>query len=67
MYNVEPQFASSVNRCKAERTSFDKGWAPTNGRFEGLREFCGGLATLFPNTTPVEAGFSVIGWEKNDY
>jgi hypothetical protein len=22
---------------------------------------------MFPNTTPVETDFSVIGWEKNDY
>ena len=66
-YNVEPQFASSVNRCSVERTSFDKGWTPTNGHFEGLREFSGGLATMFPNTTPVGVDFSVVGWEKNDY
>ena len=33
---------------------------------EGLREFCGGLATMFPNIAPVAEYFSVIGWEKND-
>ena len=67
VYNNEPQFASSVNWCSVERTSFDKGWAPTNSHFEGLRDFCGGLVIVFPNTTLVEVDFSVIGWEKNNY
>ncbi len=66
-YRSEPHFASCINGCSSERTSFEQGWAATNGRFEGLREFCGGLATVFPNTSPVEADFSVIGWEKNVY
>ena len=48
-------------------TSFEKGWAPANGRFHTLRDFCGGLASVFPNTATVEADFSVIGWEKNVY
>ena len=67
VYNDEPQFASSVNWCSVERTSFDKGWAPTNSRFEGLPDFCGGLVIVFPNTTSVKADFSVVGWEKNNY
>jgi hypothetical protein len=66
MYTVEPQFASSVNQCSVERTNFDKGWALPMICVKGLRKFCGGLATMFPNTTLVEADSSVIGWEKND-
>jgi hypothetical protein len=66
-YRSEPHFASAINKCSSAKTCFEQGWAPANGRFEGLREFCGGLATVFPNTAPVEADFSVIGWEKNDY
>ena len=31
-----------------------------------LQQFCGGLATAFPNTATVESDFSVIGWEKDD-
>jgi hypothetical protein len=62
--NVESRFASSVNRCSAERTSFDKDWASTNGCFEELGEFCGGLETMFPNTAMLEVDFSLIGWEK---
>ena len=62
VYNDEPQFVY----CCVERTNFDKGWAPTNDHFEGLCEICEGHETMFPNTTPVEADFSVIGQEKND-
>jgi hypothetical protein len=25
------------------------------------------MASIFPNTSTVEADFSVIGWEKNEY
>lgn len=28
-----------VNRCSVEQTSFDRAWAPTSGRFEGLCDF----------------------------
>ncbi len=32
-----------------------------------LREFSGGLATVFPNTASVESDFSVLKWEKDEY
>ena len=32
-----------------------------------LRDFCGGIATAFPNTAAVESDFSVLGWEKDEY
>ena len=35
-------------------------------RFEGLREFCTWIATLFPNTMPDEADFSINEREKNN-
>jgi hypothetical protein len=28
-------------------------------------EFCGGLASPFPNTATVESNFSVLKWEKD--
>ena len=37
------------------------------GRFEILRDFCGGIATVFLNTASVEYGFSILGWEKDKY
>ena len=30
-----------------------------------LRQFCGGLASMFPNTTLVESDFSMVKWEKD--
>ena len=32
-----------------------------------LCQFVGGLASVFPGTSTVEADFSVIGWEKDEY
>lgn len=66
-YRNEPVFKKNIEECKLDRTSFSKGWAPANGRFHALRDFCGGLASVFPNTATVESDFSVIGWEKNVY
>jgi hypothetical protein len=31
-----------------------------------LRSFCGGLATVFANTTSVESDFSILKWELDD-
>ena len=36
-------------------------------KFDILRDFCGGIATIFLNTATVESDFSVLGWEKNEY
>ena len=47
--------------------SFDTAWAIVEGRFEILRDFCGGIATVFPNTASVESDFSILGWEKDKY
>ncbi|KAG6972250.1 hypothetical protein JG687_00001545, partial [Phytophthora cactorum] len=46
---------------------FCSGWEIVGGRFKVLRQFCGVLTTVFPNTVTVEADFFVIGWKKNDY
>jgi hypothetical protein len=35
-------------------------------RFASLRQFCGGLATAFPNTCSVESDFSVVKYEQDD-
>jgi hypothetical protein len=66
-YRTESVFKAGVNKCSDASTSFLKGWDLTTGRFQKLRQFCGGLASMFPNTATVEADFSLIGWEKDDY
>ena len=47
-------------------TSFEKAWLIVEPKFNVLRDFCGGIATVFPNTATVEADFSNISWEKDD-
>jgi hypothetical protein len=36
-------------------------------RFERLRQFSGGLATIFANTISVESDFSILKWEKDEF
>jgi hypothetical protein len=50
-----------------ESTFFNVAWDSVKGRFKTLRQFCGGLATAFPNTTSVESDFSLIKWEKDEH
>ena len=38
-----------------------------NGRFEILRDFCEGIATVFVNTASMESDFSILGWEKDKF
>ena len=46
--------------------SFTDGWrCAGSGRFQHLKEFCGGLATVFSSTATVESDFSIINCEKN--
>jgi hypothetical protein len=42
--------------------SFADGWRPLGVRFSKLRQFCGGIATVFPGMPTVESVFSVIKW-----
>jgi hypothetical protein len=48
-------------------TSFDSAWDCAPGRFAHLRAFCGGLATVFANTTSVESDFSILKWEMDEF
>ncbi|PXF48308.1 hypothetical protein BWQ96_01997 [Gracilariopsis chorda] len=45
---------------------FQQSWQYFMPKFRKLRDFCGGLATVFPRTATVESDFSVIQWEKDD-
>jgi hypothetical protein len=38
-----------------------------SARFCHLRRFCGGLASVFANSTSVEADFSILKWEKDEF
>ncbi|KAF4133589.1 hypothetical protein GN958_ATG16926 [Phytophthora infestans] len=56
---------SALNHCLA---SADEAWAigGSSSRFPHLTHFCGGLASLFPNTASVVSDCSVLGCEKTD-
>jgi hypothetical protein len=47
-------------------TLFNDAWDCV-GRFDRLCAFCGGLATVFPNTTAVESDFSILKWEMDEF
>jgi hypothetical protein len=65
-YTTEPLLKSEIDKCNRD-TPFTLGWRIVAGRFDYLKSFCGGLATVFPNTATVESDFSQIGWEKDEY
>jgi hypothetical protein len=48
------------------KTTFNDSWSCAPKRFERLRSFCGGLATVFANTTSVESDFSILKWELDE-
>jgi hypothetical protein len=65
-YQNEPILQSKLDKCD-HNTSFEAGWRIVEGRFDVLRDFCGGIATIFANTASVESDFSILGWEKDEY
>ncbi len=79
IYEIEQQHRDFVKAYKYEppvktildqhdhKTKFNDAWEALGIRFATLRMFCGGLATLFPNSTSVESDFSVLKWEKDPY
>ena len=67
-YRDEPAVKSAIDQYEATAImSFDTGWETVKGRFDVLRDFCGGIATVFANTASVESDFSVLGWEKDAF
>ncbi len=65
VYYNEPDVANAFDQYD-ENTFFNDAWDVVKGRFSGLRQFCGGLATAFPNSAAVESDFLMVKWEKND-
>jgi hypothetical protein len=70
-YKQEDALKSALDQCEAASNnalvSFEAGWAIVQGRFDILRDFCGGIATVPANTATVESDFSVLGWEKDEH
>ena len=67
-YQHESSLKLALNECDGN-TSFECGWSIIEGasRFDVLMDYCGGIATIFPNTATVESEFSVLSWEKDEY
>lgn len=47
--------------------SFDSGWYVVKGRFQSLKSFVGGIASVFPSTDQVESDFSIVKAEKDGF
>jgi hypothetical protein len=62
----EPRLQIALAR-HSEQTDFRDAWKipSIKDQFPELMEFCGGLASPFPNTATVESDFSVLKWEKD--
>ena len=67
-YREEPALKSALDAyAHISIKSFDTAWEIVEGRFKILRDFCGGIATVFANTISVESDFSILGWERDEY
>ncbi|KAH9269624.1 hypothetical protein BASA83_008279 [Batrachochytrium salamandrivorans] len=63
-YHAEENLKLAIDACD-HKTSFRDGWGLLGLRFPALFEFAGGLATVFPGTSTVEADFSRLRREKD--
>jgi hypothetical protein len=68
-YRYESILQKALESCD-DLTSFEDGWkiiSTGTRRFDLLRDFCGGIASMFPNTGIIESDFSILGWEKDKH
>ena len=66
LYAQDKDFQHIINLTKP-KTKFEDAWKPFNSRFPKLVCFLGGLGTVFPGTSLVEANFSVLKWTKDEF
>jgi len=62
-YRHESTLRKALDSCN-DQISFEDDWkivSDETRKFDILRDFCGGIATIFPNTGTVESDFSVLG------
>ncbi len=65
VYNSDLILKATIDK-QDHQISFNPGWDTLlTSRFDSLRAFVGGLATLFANTTSVESYFSILKWEMD--
>src|SRR5204863_2346813 len=70
LYQHNAILRSEIDKCD-HTTSFQSGWAIVEQlyslEFIVLRDFFGGIVSVFPNTATVESDFSILGWEADEY
>ncbi|RLN94797.1 hypothetical protein BBJ28_00016514 [Nothophytophthora sp. Chile5] len=67
MYRTDELARANLDKATDTRTSFAEGWIDLGPQLPRLQQYCGDLASAFPNTTTVQSDFSVLGWEKDEY
>jgi hypothetical protein len=65
MYRNDENMRNVIDKHDVN-TLFNDAWDCVP-RFKRLCAFCGGLATIFPNTTSVESDFSILKWELDAF
>ena len=58
-YQRDRLVQSRLKECD-HNTTFKADWAIVDGKYSALRDFCGGIATVFANTASVESDFSIL-------
>ena len=68
-YQQDSTLKMAFDKCDSGSLgmSFEVGWGMVEGRYDILRDFCGGIATVQANTATVESDFSRLGWEKDEH
>ena len=66
-YRSEDPLRDAINSSTSTDSFMDGSKCVGSGRSEKLKEFCGGMGTVFPGTANVESDFSIVNFEKNDY
>jgi len=65
LYKEDTAIRDALDKHRVD-TMFNDAWDSVP-RFRMLRSFCGGIATVFPNTTSVESDFSILKWELDAF
>ena len=66
-YHEDKLFARAIDAHKDSYLLFDESWSPVGVGFQELKSFAGGIATVMPGTSSVEADFSLNSWHKDVY
>jgi hypothetical protein len=69
LYRVERAVTDAINEIQDDGKcwEFERCWECVATRVPLLYDFFGGLATVFPGTSTVEADFSDLKWTKDEY